>query len=199
MIRINLLGRPRPRVKRRVPIAGTLQLALFLIPIVLAVVALGYHYSLISSELNDYEREIAQQQIIKQRLAQLEKEIREFQQKQEALQRRINVIEELRQGQKGPVALLDAIGETVNRTETLWLTKLEEKGTNITLEGMAGSINAVANFITELRASGYFRNIEIKEAVQSTESPGVENYKFSLSCDFVLPQTQQPTTSPGGA
>lgn len=199
MIRINLLGRPRPRVKRRVPIAGTLQLALFLIPIVLAVVALGYHYSLISSELNGYEREIAQQQIIKQRLAQLEREIREFQQKQEALQRRINVIEELRQGQKGPVALLDAIGETVNRTETLWLTKLEEKGTNITLEGMAGSINAVANLITELRASGYFRNIEIKEAVQSTESPGVENCKFSLSCDFVLPQTQPPTTSPGGA
>ncbi len=199
MIRINLFGRPRPKVKRRVPIAGTLQLALFLIPIVLAVGVLVYDYSQITRELNRCEQQIAQQQIIKQRLAQLEKEIREFQQKQDALQRRINVIEELRQGQKGPVALLDAIGETINRTETLWLTKLEEKGTNITLEGMAGSINAVANFITELKASGYFRNIEIKEAVQSTETPGVENYRFSLSCDFVLPQAQQATASPGGS
>jgi len=199
MIRINLLGRPRPKVKRRVPIAGTLQLALFVIPIVLALVALGYHYSLISSELENYERDIAQQQAVKQRLAQLEKEIREFQQKQEALQRRINVIEELRRGQKGPVALLEAIGETVNRAETLWLTRLEEKGTTITLEGMAGSINAVANLITELRTSGYFRNIEIKEAVQSTETPGVENYRFSLSCEFVLPQAPQPSTAPGGS
>lgn len=194
MIRINLLGRPRPKVKRRIPITGTLQLALFLIPLLLALGALSWRYFSIQSEIRELDEQIQELNRQKLQMAQLEKEIREFEQKQNTLQTRLNVIEQLRQNQKGPVQLLDAIGSTVNRTDTLWLTNLDERGAKITLEGVAGSVNAVADFITNLRDSGFFTNIEIREAVQSTENPGVENYNFSLTCDFVLPQAAQPAS-----
>lgn len=199
MIRINLLGRARPRVKRRIAIAGTLQLALFLIPLVLAIGALGVHNHLIVGEITELQQKIDEANRQKLTMAQLQKEIKEFEEKQAALQTRLNVIEELRRSQKGPSQLLDALGDTVNRTETLWLTRLDERGTKITLEGVAGSVNAVANFITNLRGSGVFENIEIKEAVQSTDNPSLQNYTFSLSCDFVLKAAQAQPASPPAA
>lgn len=199
MIRINLLGRARPRVKRRIAIAGTLQLALFLIPLVLAIGALGVHNHLIVGEITELQQKIDEANRQKLTMAQLQKEIKEFEEKQAALQTRLNVIEELRRSQKGPSQLLDALGDTVNRTETLWLTRLDERGTKITLEGVAGSVNAVANFITNLHGSGFFQNIEIKEAVQSTDNPSLQNYTFSLSCDFVLKAAQAQPASPPAA
>lgn len=199
MIRINLLGRARPRVKRRIAIAGTLQLALFLIPLVLAIGALGVHNHLIVGEITELQQKIDEANRQKLTMAQLQKEIKEFEEKQGALQTRLNVIEELRRSQKGPSQLLDALGDTVNRTETLWLTRLDERGTKITLEGVAGSVNAVANFITNLHGSGFFENVEIKEAVQSTDNPSLQNYTFSLSCDFVLKAAQAQPASPPAA
>lgn len=199
MIRINLLGRARPRVRRRIAIAGTLQLALFLIPLVLAIGALGVHNHLVVGEITELQQKIDEANRQKLTMAQLQKEIKEFEEKQAALQTRLNVIEELRRSQKGPSQLLDALGDTVNRTETLWLTRLDERGTKITLEGVAGSVNAVANFITNLHGSGFFQNIEIKEAVQSTDNPSLQNYTFSLSCDFVLKAAQAQPASPPAA
>jgi Tfp pilus assembly protein PilN len=199
MIRINLLGRARPRVKRRIAIAGTLQLALFLIPLVLAIGALGVHNHLVVGEITELQQKIDEANRQKLTMAQLQKEIKEFEEKQAALQTRLNVIEELRRSQKGPSQLLDALGDTVNRTETLWLTRLDERGTKITLEGVAGSVNAVANFITNLHGSGFFQNVEIKEAVQSTDNPSLQNYTFSLSCDFVLKAAQAQPASPPAA
>ncbi len=203
MIRINLLGRRRPQVKRRIAIAGTLQLALFLIPLVLAVGALVWRYYSITDDIAGTQRQIDELNRQKLQLARLEAEIRQFEEKQNMLQTRLAVIEELRRNQKGPVQLLDAIGGTVHKTETLWLTKMDERGTKVTLEGVAGSVNAVANLITNLQDSGFFQNIEIKEVIQSTDTPGVENYNFSLSCDFVLPQpaptAPPPATTPPAA
>lgn len=201
MIRINLLGRPRPRVRRRIAIAGTLQLALLLIPLVLALGALAWRYVSIGEDIAVLQKDIDEFNRQKLTMAQLQKEIKEFEQKEATLQKRLSVIEQLRRNQKGPVQMLDALGATVHKTDTLWLTRLDERGPKITLEGVAGSINAVANFMTNLKDSGVFQNIEIKEAVQSTDNPGVENFKFSLSFDFQLPaaETQPAASTPAPA
>ena len=196
MIRINLLGRPRPRVKRRVAIAGTLQLVLALSAVLLAVVWLGVHHYLISREVAELEQKIGELNRELLPMAETQKQIEQFKQTLGDLETRLNVIEELRRDQQGPVQLLDAIGAVTNRTETLWLTRFDQKGDKITLEGVAGSVNAVANFMTNLKASGLFTNIEIKEAVQSTQNPGIENYTFSLTCDFVLPKPTQTAPAP---
>lgn len=196
MIRINLLGRPRPRVKRRIAIAGTLQLVLALSAVLLAVVWLGVRYTLIAREVGELEQRIGELNRELLPMAETQKQIEQFKQTLADLETRLNVIEELRRGQQGPVQLLDALGAVTNRTETLWLTRLDQKGDKITLEGQAGSVNAVANFMTNLKDSGFFTNIEIKEAVQSTQNPGFENYTFSLTCDFVLSKPAQTAPAP---
>lgn len=200
MIRINLLGRPRPRVKRKVVLPASVMLVLFLIPVAgFAGGVLTYRYISLQSDIEALQQKIEayNRQILT--LGQLKKEIEEFERKLATLNTRLSVIEELRRGQQGPVQLLETIGTTANRTETLWLTRMEQRGTKISLDGVAGSVNAVANFMTNLKNSGLFTAIEIKEAVQATDNPGVENYKFSLTCEFVPTKAEPAAPAEGRA
>lgn len=186
MIRINLLGRARPRVKRPVEITGVLQLVLVLVPVGLAVLLLFIHYVRINADIAQLEENIRVKQQEKAQMAQLETEIAEFEKKDALLQGRIKVIEELRRNQAGPVRLLEAVGNTVSRTDTLWLTEMsEQSGNQIEFKGVAGSIAAVANFITNLNRSGYFQNVEMSETVQETR--GGRNFEFVLTAKFALP------------
>src|SRR3989338_9073314 len=122
MIRINLLGRPRPKVKRRVAIAGTLQLVLFAVPVLVAVGVLVVQYAFIKGDINKLQVDIEQKESEKRTMAQLEKEISEYEAEQRRLQGRLDVIENLKRNQAGPVRLLEAVGNTVSLTETPWLT-----------------------------------------------------------------------------
>jgi len=198
MIRINLLGRPRPRVKRRVAITGALQLALFLIPVGLALAALAGHWWIINADSTRLENDIKINEAEKAQMKQLEEEIKAFEARQAVVDARIKVIEDLKRNQAGPVRLLEAIGQTVSQTETLWLTSVEEKGPNqIEFKGNAATVEAVANFMTNLGRSGYFSNVEIKESVQKAQREGVANFEFTLSAKFSLPEPQ-PGAAEGG-
>ncbi len=59
----------------------------------------------------------------------------------------------------------------------------------------------MANFITELRRSGYFDKIEIKDAKENDLVPGVETYSFSMTVGIAAanggPKTE--TTGATGA
>ena len=58
------------------------------------------------------------------------------------------------------------IGETVNGTEAVWLNSMQDQGASVAIDGMALSNDAVANLMSNLQKTGYFRNIEIKESIQ---------------------------------
>jgi Tfp pilus assembly protein PilN len=68
----------------------------------------------------------------------------------------------------------------VSRTDTLWLTSVDRKGNALTINGSAGSINAVANYITQLKRSGYFQQVEIKESHQDDSNKAVQIFLFTL-------------------
>lgn len=197
MIRINLLGRPRPKVKRRVAIAGTLQLVLFAVPVLVAVLVLVVQLTFIKGDIKKLQADIEQKESEKRTMAQLEKEIKEYEDEQRRLQGRLDVIENLKRNQAGPVRLLEAVGNTVSLTETLWLTSMEEQADTIQFKGLAGSVEAVANFITNLNRSGYFQNVEIKESVQK-QKEGVVNFEFTLTAKFVLPAPPAAPPAAGG-
>jgi len=198
MIRINLLGRPRPKVKRRVALAGTLQLVLFVVPVLVAVVVLVLQLVLIKSDIAKLQTDIEQKESEKRTMAQLEKEIKEYEEEQRRLQGRLDVIENLKRNQAGPVRLLEAVGNTVSLTETLWLTNMDEQAdSTIQFKGVAASVDAVANFITNLNRSGYFQNVEMKESVQK-EKEGLVNFEFTLTARFVLPAPPAAPPAAGG-
>jgi Tfp pilus assembly protein PilN len=109
------------------------------------------------------------------------------------------VIEGLQRNRTGGQELLEAIANTVSRTDTLWLTTVDRKGDSLTINGSAGSINAVANYITQLKRSGYFQSVEILESHQDDTNKAVEIFNFSLTAQFGLTQSASAAPAAGGA
>jgi Tfp pilus assembly protein PilN len=197
MIRINLLGRTRPKATRTsVPLEATLQYVLLAIALVVSGGALYGHYLLLDRENTKVAAHIVKQKGEKARLEQLKQQVDNFEKQKAVLQTRIGVIETLQRNRTGGQELLDAIANTVSRTDTLWLLSVERKGDALTITGAAGSLNAVANYITQLKRSGYFQTVEIKESHQDEASKAVEIFDFSLSAVF---GPAQPGTTPGAA
>jgi len=98
--------------------------------------------------------------------------------------RRVDVIDSLRASQSGgPVNLLAMLGETVNNTEAVWLSRLDDQGPSIALEGTALSTDAVANLIANLQKTGYFRTVEIKETYQDDTIKDMQAFQFMLTCE----------------
>jgi Tfp pilus assembly protein PilN len=189
MIRINLLGRARPKAARQaVPLEATLQVVFFAAALVVAFGVLYYNWHSTNAQITEVRLHIQKQTGEKARLEQLKAQVNEFERQKTVLQQRINIIEELQRNRTGGQELLDAVANTVVRTDTLWLTSLSRQGNALTILGTAGSINAVANFITQLEHSGYFNQIEIKESVQDSKNAAVQTFTFSLTAQFALPQ-----------
>jgi Tfp pilus assembly protein PilN len=131
----------------------------------------------------------------KARLENLKQQVENFDRQKAVLQQRIAVIEELQRNRTGGQELLDMVATTVTRTDELWLTSLSRKGNTLTFEGSAASINAVANFITQLKRSGYFQKVEIKESHQDDKNTAVQTFVFTLNAEFALPQGKPMTPS----
>ncbi|HEV7967990.1 MAG TPA: PilN domain-containing protein [Candidatus Acidoferrales bacterium] len=190
MIRINLLGRSRPKATRAtVPLEATLQYVLLAIALVVSGGALWGHYLLLDRENTKVAAHIQKQMGEKARLEQLKAQVDNFEKQKAVLQQRIGVIEALQRNRTGGQELLEAIANTVSRTDTLWLTTVERKGDGLTINGSAGSLDAVANYITQLKRSGYFQTVEIKESHQDESNKAVEIFNFSLTAQFGLTQS----------
>jgi len=188
MIRINLLGRTRPKATRTaVPIEATLQWVLLAIALIAAVGILYGHYLLMDRDNKQVLAHIQKQTGEKARLEQLKEQVDNFEKQKAVLQQRISVIEQLQRNRTGGQELLDAIANTVSRTDTLWLTSVDRKSDALTIVGQAGSINAIANYITQLKRSGYFQQVEIKESHQDSSNKAVEIFNFTLTATFGLP------------
>jgi Tfp pilus assembly protein PilN len=200
MIRINLLGRVRPKATRpTVPIEATLQYVLLAIALVVSIGILYGHYMLMDREDKEVLAHIQKQMGEKARLEQLKQQVEDFEKQKAVLQQRINVIEQLQRNRTGGQELLEALANTVSRTDTLWLNSVDRKGDALTIVGSAGSLNAVANYITQLKRSGYFQQVEIKESHQDDANKAVEIFNFTLTAQFGLPPNEGQAAPTGPA
>ena len=145
MIRINLLGRTRPKAQRAtVPLEATLQYVLLVAALAVSGGALWVHWGLLDRENTKVAAHIQKQTGEKARLEQLKQQVDNFEKQRAVLQQRIGVIEGLQRNRTGGQELLEAIANTVSRTDTLWLTSVDRKADALTINGSAGSLNAVA-------------------------------------------------------
>src|SRR6266436_3927597 len=174
MIRINLLSTQKGKNKRSAVSAaavmevgdvGSPKMKILVVLALAGLVNLGYWY-----QLDKQHRDIAaKMQVAEQKnreLADVKARYLERQREAESYKRRVDVIDQLRANQSGPVNLLNTIGDTVNGTEAVWLNTMKDQGASIAIDGTALSSDAVANLISNLQKTGYFRNIEIKESFQ---------------------------------
>lgn len=199
MIRINLLGQARPKAQRRaVPLEATLQILLLGLSLLFAFGVLWFHWYQLNQDGMKKQQEISKLQSEKSRLENPKAQVDAFEVQKRLLQQRINVIEELQRNRTGGSELLDSVANTVSRTDSLWLNSITRKGNALTIDGSAASINAVANFITQLKRSGKFDQVEIKESHEDDKLPGVQTFVFSLLAQFSQPQNKAAATAQPG-
>jgi len=191
MIRINLLGGAKPKSKKgpaismpsfefgnlggpMVQVAGVLLIAV--------VVNAGYWYHLDrEKKAIEVKMQVAEQK--NRELADIKAKYLERQKQADSYKRRVDVIDQLRANQMGPVNLLSTIGDTVNSTEAVWLKSMQDQGANVAIDGMALSSDAVANLMSNLQKTGFFRNIEIKETTQDESVKDMQAFQFTLTCE----------------
>jgi len=77
--------------------------------------------------------------------------------------------------------MLDAFADVVPRD--LWITSMEEKGSQLKLNGTAYSTTAVSDLMSNLRSSGKFKDIDLVVSRQDlAKTPSVVT--FEVTCRF---------------
>ena len=202
MIRINLLGQTRPKASRRPTMAvdtgGAMPVAFIGVGVLVGVLVLGFFYYTWEKQLTEENNKIKTLQAQKTELEQTKQQVETFEKQKAVLQQRVNTIEQLQRDRTGGQELLDMVANTVSRTENLWLTQMTRKGNSLAMDGSSASINAVANFITALKRSGYFQKVEILESKQDDKNLGVQTFSFQITAEIAPPQAAQarPANAP---
>jgi len=188
MIRINLLGVPKSKSKRGPSLASMLPgagvsvvMKVLLVFALAAAMNFGYWYHLnaekarLATQLVQAERKNRELSEVKAKYLEREKQMQQY-------KRRVDVIDELRSEQFGPVKLMATLGGTVDNTEAVWLSAVKDQGGSIDIEGRALSETAVANLITNLQKTGYFKSVEMKESYQDEQVKNMQAFIFTITC-----------------
>jgi|SRR5580658_2860052 Tfp pilus assembly protein PilN len=161
---------------------GSPKLKVLAVLVIAGLFNLGYWY-----RLDHQSKAIAARMKVAEannrQLADVKARFLERQRQADAYKHRVDVIDGLRTNQTGPVNLMAMLGETVNNTEAVWLSKMDDQGANVNLEGTALSADAVANLIANLQKTGFFRSVEIKEAFQDDTIKDMQAFQFTLTCE----------------
>jgi Tfp pilus assembly protein PilN len=160
---------------------GSPKLKVLVVVVAAGLFNLGYWYRL------DHQSKAiaAQMKVAEQKnheLADVKARYLERQEQANAYKRRVDVIDGLRSNQTTPVSLLAMLGETVNNTEAVWLSKMDDTGPVVKLEGTALSTDAVANLIANLQKTGFFQTVEIDETYQDEQVKDMQAFQFTLNC-----------------
>jgi Tfp pilus assembly protein PilN len=194
MIRINLLETSKGKNKRaggssapampamEMGDMGSPKLKVLLVILIAGALNFGYWYRLdrqsktIAAQMTAAEQKNRELSDVKARYMERQRQADNY-------KRRVDVIDSLRAGQAGPVNLLAMLGETVNGTEAVWLSKMDDSGPSLSLEGTALGADAVANLIANLQKTGYFKTVEIKETYQDDQIKDMQAFQFTLTCE----------------
>ena len=177
MIKVNLLLARKE--KKKVGIKK--ELTILVVAVVLLFLGLGiYHWKIrqgreeVLSRITTTNNEIS-------RFKSLSTEVMKAKEDQRILQEKLNVINALRREKASPARILDEI--SVQKPDKIQLEALKKEGAKLGIEGIALDDETVANFMTNLRKSNLFKNIDLIVSEQSEQSR-IKLKKFTLSCDI---------------
>jgi type IV pilus assembly protein PilN len=187
MIRINLLGVPKAKKARRGPtisIGGGVNMTLIGVIVLLAVLGGNwFYYNRLTSESQKLQTDLSAAKLENTKLAGAKVRYQERQKQFDLYDHRVKVIHQLQSSQTGPLDLMSAIANTVNTTDAVWLASMNEDGNKVNLTGTALSATAVANLLTNLKKSDYFKNVELKETYQDESVKDMQAFQFTIVCE----------------
>lgn len=197
MIRINLLGAAKPKKAKKPVIEATGGVSVIFLGTLLLLgltgAANGYYWWNINREKTKIENDLRAAEAENRRLSDVKVSYLEREKIKDNYKRRVDVIDQLRNAQTGPVSLLNMISDTVNSTDEVWLTTMTDEGTSIELKGTALSVHGVADLLHKLQATGFFKNVEMKETSQDSKVKEMEAFTFTMTCEK---SAQAPSATP---
>jgi Tfp pilus assembly protein PilN len=186
MIRVNLGGAPKTKAataKVRKTSTPTNALPILHLILILGTAAGGYlWYSNLSSQAEGLSNRIASLQAEQKRLDGVIKQNQIYEARKGALESRIRVIEDSKKNQLSPVVVLDALADAIDRTRFVWLSSLSQNNTTLSMAGTGTSVDALSDFVANLKGTKYFRNINL---ARFDDAKG--NYTFSMTTEFSPP------------
>jgi Tfp pilus assembly protein PilN len=205
MIRVNLIGRASGKPARgpgRAPRSGgrTSGKSMDPLPVIWALLLLGalgggyFWWSMVTGESARLDSEIAAAEAERARLQAVIDQDAVYEERKAEMERRIAAIEQLQRNRVSPVVSLDMLSQAVEDTQYVWISTLNQNNTTFNLNGAGTSIQAIETFITNLEATGYFRNINLVRGQQANPY-----YTFQLAMTFVPPLLQPASSGAAGA
>jgi type IV pilus assembly protein PilN len=182
MIKVNLLGVERPKRARR-SIKGPSRLVGVGVIAVGLLGGMGYVWWSMSARITSLEQQKVQRNQELTALKAKVKEVENFETNKKNYEEKIGIIEQLRKNQSGPVRLLDEVSKSL--PSRVWLTSLTEQSGKVEVEGKAVTNAEIVDFINNLKASRFIREILLIESRQVSEG-GIPVYNFKLKCDLVV-------------
>ncbi|HMF91636.1 MAG TPA: PilN domain-containing protein [Candidatus Angelobacter sp.] len=192
MIRINLSSLAPPKTKRgkRAPVTvstpgeGSSTMVLSLVFLLVLLVAMGTWTWMVNVQADRLQNDWTNVMRENQRLAEVKTQYEASKRKADMYERRVKVVDDLKEAQKGPVTMLNLVADTVNKTDAVWLETMTTDGRTLNFTGMALSADAVADLMANLRKTGQFKSVEIKETSQDAGVKEVQAFKFELICEI---------------
>jgi Tfp pilus assembly protein PilN len=198
MIRINLLGVAKPTKVAGPPPTAARHALVFGVSAVVAFGIVGFFYRYWSSQIETLNKQKAEQQRERDRLAQIRAENDRYRAQLEQLQRRQDTIQQLQDSKAGPVDFMDRLGDIVNRSNDLYLLAVNPDGARVAIRGQSNSVESIANFIAHLKESGSFGDVQLRQYYQDDEYNRL-SFKFNLDCTYKLPSAARPPAQAAGA
>lgn len=176
MARINLLPwREAERKRRLQDFAGAAGTALA----VTALIGLGIHFQIEGMITNQQDRN----RYLETEIAALDRQIKKIQDldaTKASLIARMNIIQALQESRPEVVHLFDEL--VVAIPDGIYLTKVEQKGKSVTLEGRAQSNARVSSFMRNIEASAWVGNPSL-ELIENKDQTGGRSSRFRLRFD----------------
>ena len=181
MVRINLL--PVREIKRRA--RAKREITLFALAMVGLLVLLGAIGFLQASKAKQLQLDLTKTRQEKQRYTKVLNQIKKLEKDKKTLEKKIDIIHRLKAESSLTVHILD---EIANRTPSkrIWLTSLNQKGSTLTLKGMALDNRTIASYMEDLKESPYIKYVNLTSS--SLKQYAGRNLKaFSLTCNVGVP------------
>ena len=176
MAHINLLPWREAERKRRLrefAVAAGTALA------VTALLGIGVHFQIEGMITNQQDRN----RYLETEIAALDRQIKKIQDidaTKASLIARMNIIQELQESRPEVVHLFDEL--VVAIPDGIYLTKVEQKGKSVTLEGQAQSNARVSSFMDNIEASAWVGNPSL-ELIENKDQTGGRSSRFRLRFD----------------
>jgi type IV pilus assembly protein PilN len=180
MIRINLL--PVKAAQKKEKLRG--QLVILLACVVIAAAGCTAVYLSLQNKVAEAKEENLRRE---EEINQLKKKIGEvgrFKKMKEELQGKLDILDKLKEGQSGPVHLLDELSGRM--PDKLWVNSFKSTAGTISISGLGLNEETVAQFLRDLEASPYYRNVELQVIEQVTQG-GLKLHKFDISARVETP------------